>query len=609
MEEQVGLLWHRLVTRLAEPRHPQAAVTLAEIAPRAGILFRALGGDGGLQVQAAEAVAHGARRRWLQRLAGSGRVAHLAWRDAEALRLPPRIDLFPERGLNRDLYLWLAALAAFSTSGGDWFRDSQARTREILDRFPGLAGRYRRLVAAHLAQRPDPAGLAADEGEQERVLRAALGDPGSQSRLPLASRPPAPVPLWLHPTPPTVPQAGAETGGDDPEAHGGASKDARQRRRRRARRAREPGKDRGLITIRMENILTLGDYQQLDRGSEEEEDLERAAQAADALDELSVARDGGRVASRLRLDLDLPGAAADDLVIGEGILTPEWDHRSRRLIPDHCRIVPMLARDAEPRPLPQELSPTARRLRAQFQILLPARTWRSAQPDGAEIDLDAYLRFRTDRAAGLHPEGERLYLDRVQGARDLACLLLADLSLSTDTWVDDERRVIDVIRESLYLFAEALAATGDRFAVYGFSSRRRDPVRVHRIKAFDEAYGDVIRGRIQAIRPGYYTRMGAAIRHAQGLLAEEPAGRRLLLLLSDGKPNDLDRYEGRYGIEDTRHAVAEARRAGVHPFCVTIDPEGGDYLPYLFGSQGYMVIRRPQELPRKLPGLYLRLTR
>jgi nitric oxide reductase NorD protein len=103
--------------------------------------------------------------------------------------------------------------------------------------------------------------------------------------------------------------------------------------------------------------------------------------------------------------------------------------------------------------------------------------------------------------------------------------------------------------------------------------------------------------------------MGAALRYARRLLEAEPAERRLLLLLSDGKPNDLDRYEGRYGIEDTRQAVRAARQGGIQPFCVTVDARGNDYLPYLFGSGGYVVIRDPRELPRKLPLLYARLTR
>jgi len=607
MEEQVGQLWHRLITRAARDRYPGAAVSLSDLGSTLGILFRALGGDGGLRVEAAQATEHAARRHLLQRIAGTGEKAELAWRDDEFLRLPAIIDLFPVASLNRDLYLWLAALAARDSGGVEpWLARNQRLSREALKRWPGLVARYRRLVAAHLAQRPDPRTLPGEQAAQERAVRAALAHPGSVERLPVAIRPPWPVPLWLHPSPPG--SAGCEAPrGDGAAADRGASKDLNDRRRRSAQRARLPQKDRGLITIRMENLLTWGELTQVDRGSEENEDLEQAAELARDIDSFAVSRDGESLAQRLRFDLDLPSAACDDQVLGEGTLLPEWDWKRQALLPQRCRVVPMQAKDAAPCALPRHLAPSARRLRAQFEQLRPARTWRRAQPDGAEIDLDAYLRFAADRAAGQLRGDGALYRELRSGARDLACLLLADLSLSTDTYVDDRHRVIDVIRDSLYLFAESLSATGDPFALYGFSSRKRDPVRFHCIKGFDQPYDAGARGRIGAIKPGYYTRMGAALRHARALLEPQPAERRLLLLLSDGKPNDLDRYEGRYGIEDTRHAVQEARRAGLQPFCVTIDEKGNDYLPYLFGSGGYLVTRRPQELPRKLPMLYARL--
>jgi len=181
--------------------------------------------------------------------------------------------------------------------------------------------------------------------------------------------------------------------------------------------------------------------------------------------------------------------------------------------------------------------------------------------------------------------------------------------LSTDAWVSSEARVIDVIRDSLLLFGEALMATGDRFALCGFSSVKRSNVRFHRLKDFDQRFDDRARGRIMAIKPGYYTRLGAAIRHATTILEKQTAARRILLILSDGKPNDLDLYDGRYGIEDTRVAIVEARSHGIVPFCVTIDREGASYLPHLFGPAGFAVIRQPDELPARLPMFYAQLTR
>ena len=252
---------------------------------------------------------------------------------------------------------------------------------------------------------------------------------------------------------------------------------------------------------------------------------------------------------------------------------------------------------------------TARRLRSQFEALAPAKVWLKGQFDGTELDLDACVQFSADRIGGLQAREQGLYKAHQYRDRDLACLLLADLSLSTDAYASDHARVIDVIRDTLFLFSEALSATGDRFALYGFSSLKRENIRFHVLKEFEHKYNAEVRGRIQAIKPGFYTRMGAAIRHSSQLLAKQAATQRLLLILTDGKPNDLDQYEGRYGVEDTRVAIHEARQMGLRPFCVTIDEKGSSYLPHLFGVNGYVVIRKPEELPRELPMLYAQLTR
>ncbi len=611
MEEKVGEFWHRFITRVAQTRHPEAAVTLDEVGRTVGILFRALGGDGGLQVEVAHATAHGARRNLLHRIAGDATKVALAWRDDQSLRLPAVIDYFPTSQLNRDLYLWLAALAVGDHQDEEpWIGKNQRLTLQTLRDFPGIRPRYERLVAAHLAQRIEPDYRLEAETIQEAAICQALQHPGSVDKLPAAKRPPQPVPLWLHPFPPiAAPTSAAESSDEGGSRTQGEIKELEEAGSRRAERAEKPEtRNRGLVTIRMENIFTWGNFLKLDRDSEENDDLQSAADAAKDMDVMSVSPDARASAGKLRFDLDLPAASEDDLVLHEGILLPEWDYKKRRLQPDLCRIVPMLAAKAEPIPLPDSLRKTARRLRAQFQQLAPARIWHRAQQDGSEIDLDAYLRFSTDRATGHAATSDGLYKDLRTGSRDLACLLLADLSLSTDTWIDNHSRVIDVIRDSLFLFAESLSATGDRFSIYGFSSRKRDPIRFHQIKTFEENYNAAIRGRINAIKPGYYTRMGAAIRQGAQLLKDQDSERRLLMILTDGKPNDLDKYEGRYGIEDTRKAIREARELDLQPFCVTIDTKANDYLPHLFGSGGYVVIRKPSQLPKELPLLYARLT-
>lgn len=610
MEEFVGKLWHDWVTKAAGGSHPQAAVKLAEVEKTAGILFRAFGGDPGLKVAAATAESHGARRGWLQRLAGSGERAALARRDAETLRLPPEIAVFPDKALNRDLYLWLAALAACdSAPRRSWLLRNQAASQAALAAYPGLRPRYERLVAAHLAGRLAPDKLPPDEAAQEEAIRRALREPGSVEGLPpltsRKSRPPQPVPLWLLATPDAAGER-AEGGGEQLPPEGSGQAGGEQEAHRAERVETPDNKNAILLSFRAESLPTWAEYVRVNRAYDDDPDP-NARDVARDLDRLSLIRDGQTSVSRVKFDLDLPSAAEDDTPLGPGIPLPEWDYRKSRMLADYCRLQPMIAAQASPAALPEALAATARRLRGQFAALAPQRRWLKAQPDGPELDIDACVRNRGDAAAGRTPETGG-FLAQARCERDLACLLLADLSLSTDAWISDSHRIVDVIRDSLLLFAEAMTATGDRFGIYGFSSLRRQNIRFHLLKDFAGRYDAAARGRILALKPGYYTRMGAAIRQSARILAEQPAGRRLLLLISDGKPNDLDLYDSRYGIEDTRMAVYEARRLGLTPFCVTIDREAGAYLPYLFGPAGFCVIRKPEELPRRLPLLYAQLT-
>ncbi len=611
MEEWVGGIWDRFITRVARREHPDASVSLHEMERTVGVLYRAFGGSSGVRVVAASETRHGARRRMLERIAGSGEKRAQASVDGETLRLPEAIALFPERELNRDLYVWLAVLAASDTPAGsdDWFVRNQGLSRDVLARHPALAPRYRRLVDAVLAARPRPDALPADEAAAEAAVRAALEVPGSVAVLPSCRRSPATVPLWLH--------APAQSGlpgkrhNDAQGSPGGASRQERgDGKRRAAERVTMPErKSPFLLPFRAESLLSWAEFVRVNRDIDDDENPD-AGRAADDLEKLTLADNvEANPASRIRFDLDLPAGAEDDIVLDDGLLLPEWDWRRQTLRDDYCRLQTMTARDASAVPLPPHLRRTGARIRRQLACLAPARSWLKAQPDGEEIDIDACVRGHADRVAGIATARPASFLALQRQERDLACLVLADLSLSTDAWISDSHRVIDVVRDSLLLFGEALAATGDRFAMYGFSSLKRSLVRFHEIKTFEDRFDNAVRGRIAAIKPGYYTRLGAALRRATMLLGSQPARLRPLIIISDGKPHDIDQYEGRYGIEDTRMAVIEARRQGLKPFCITIDREGEDYLPHMFGPAGYTVVRQPEELALRLPQLYAQLTR
>ncbi|WP_421535328.1 nitric oxide reductase activation protein NorD [Pseudomonas marginalis] len=604
LEEWVGSAWHRFITRRASVDFPHARVELVDRQRSLAVLFRALGGASGIALEAASERDLLLRRNLLMRIAGTCKHAPLASCDGNRLRLPSSLAVYPTVALNRELYRWLALLAAHAGPMTHWARDNQRWTWLLLQRYPALLPSYQRLVDAHITLRPDPASLSPAEAALEKALCKALREPGSVRHLPRSERAAWPLPLWLYPPLHLdTPQAlDLEDDGDDLATPSGEQQGAPKR----AGRVDDHSRDGGLLVVRLENLFSWTEHVDLDRWADDSEDPD-AARVAEDLDQLSLSRQRVRKSGGLTLHLDLPPADVDDIPLGEGIKLPEWDYRQQCLRPGFVNLQLMQPRADAPQPLPARLLGPAQRLRRQFQQLRTDRQWLRRQPQGAELDLQAWVDFQAQRQHGACTE-RGLYQEQRHTRRDLACLLLADLSMSTDAHLNDEQKVIDVIRDSLLLFGESLDGLGDAFALYGFSSLRRHQVRLHQLKAFEHAYDDRTRGCIQALKPGYYTRMGAAIRQATQLLGACKQRRKLLLLLTDGKPNDLDLYEGRYGVEDTRQAVVEARRQGLIPFCITIDRQAGDYLPYMFGAHGYTLIRQPEQLPLRLPQLYRQLT-
>lgn len=251
------------------------------------------------------------------------------------------------------------------------------------------------------------------------------------------------------------------------------------------------------------------------------------------------------------------------------------------------------------------------RLRRTFQALRPEGRERvRGLPDGDELDIDRVVRGVVEgRVTG--ERSERVYERSLPERRDVAVAFLLDMSSSTNeaTAAGGKRRVIDVEKEALIVVAEALHAIGDPFAIYGFSGYGREHVAFYVAKEFRDGWDDRARERVGRISFKMENRDGAAIRHATRKLMAEPARSRLLFLLSDGKPLDCgcDHYYDRYAQEDTRTALREARRLGVHPFCITVDPTGPAYLRKMYGDVGYCVIDRVDALPTKIIGVYKRL--
>jgi nitric oxide reductase NorD protein len=281
---------------------------------------------------------------------------------------------------------------------------------------------------------------------------------------------------------------------------------------------------------------------------------------------------------------------------------PEWDYRAAGY-----RAAGATVRQLAPGQGPQEwVEHTLARYRSmldlvrrRFELLRAQRVRVRQQLDGEEIDLEAYIDSYANFRAGL-PMAQALYQSTRPVERNLAIMLLIDISGSTDAWISADKRVIDVEREALLLVSIALQGMAEPYSILAFSGEGPHGVTVRPVKTFDEAYSHDIARRIAALEPEHYTRAGAAIRHATAALMQQAARHRLLLLLSDGKPNDIDDYEARYGVEDMRQAITEARLQGVNPFCLTIDRQAANYLPAIFGVQHYALLPKPELLPTVL---------
>lgn len=614
-EETIGNLWHDMAHGLgADATYPDAAVAFADVRGSLSVLLRALGADPAIEMEEAPATLVTHRRSASRKLGAEREKHHRATFDGSRLRLPPEMATFPETSLNRAAYFWLTALAAFVKVPPSSFDQGAQDCAEIAANVdaadlayaacPGLREAFNAMRTFALATRPT-LRLLGPEAEIEQAVRAHLKGTRTALQSP-ASGPSyktfAPVPFWLSLSPATN-GASAEKAADEASAPPPMAATTTRKLGERKDRDEANRKD-SFILHRFESILSWVESMNLNRSVDDDDD-ENAQKAADDQDNITLSKVDKRAATRLRLHLDLSPADADHEKLAGVFTYPEWNHRSQSYMDGHCRVL-----DAPALPDPTDtFTPNAARIREvrrQFETLRPRRVLRPRQVDGTELDLDALITARTDLIA-TGQGSDRIWQASRQIDRDLAVAFLIDTSRSTEAAVGDTC-VIDVGREALCALATGIDAAGDQLGIWGFSSLRRDRVFLTRCKGFEAPMSAQITANICALRPGHYTRLGTAIRHTSAMLAEQPATRKLLIVLTDGKPNDLDHYEGQHGVEDSRMAVREARRAGQSLHAVIIDEDGQDWFARIFGRGGFSLLPNPARLTRALPDIYRTLT-
>ncbi len=293
-------------------------------------------------------------------------------------------------------------------------------------------------------------------------------------------------------------------------------------------------------------------------------------------------------------------------------LYPEWDYSGQHYRPDWVSVYEHLHSSGDAAYIDKLLAKhhaLAKRLKKIIDLLKPQHKVRVRyQEEGSELDLDIAIRSLIDLKCGITPD-PRINMSHRHDGRSIAVSLLIDLSASLGDVPDGcAQSKLELGQEAVSLLAWAIEQMGDPFAIGGFHSNTRHEVRYLHFKGYKEHWDFKVKARLAAMEAGYSTRMGAAMRHAGHYLAHQEADKKLLLVLTDGEPSDIDVKDPRHLIEDARIAVRELDRKGIYTYCINLDPKADEYVADIFGNH-YTVIDNIQRLPERLPQLFLALTR
>jgi nitric oxide reductase activation protein len=290
----------------------------------------------------------------------------------------------------------------------------------------------------------------------------------------------------------------------------------------------------------------------------------------------------------------------------------EWDYLIGRERPAWCTLLEKAAVEGDPRRVDEilarneDLVNRVKYLVKAVQVQRPVRL--KKRLDGDRLDLDACINATIDLRTKVSPD-PRVHAILGRQQRDLSVLVLLDLSQSTnDPVANAGTTVLNLAREATVLLADAMARIGDSFAIHGFCSNGRHDVGYFRFKDFDRPYGELAKSRLAGMTGQLSTRMGTALRHAGAYLHERRAHKKLILLVTDGEPSDIDVHDAQYLMFDARKAVEENNRHGIFTYCMSLDPKADRYVSRIFGQRNYMVLDQLRRLPEKLPMLYMRVT-
>lgn len=596
-------------------------------------------------------------------VAGTFAGRHVALRPAElsggslagVLLLPSQVALSEEPGLNRDLFFVRAAIAGAGVGeevAGEKEPGTLARAVRhalaLAAEHPGFAERVAASAHLELETRPRADELPEHEQPLEVLRQAALlqlvtcdgeqqveadaftralahyrGVDAASTRAPersfwhrlmrsRAASDVGPGPLLLLGGPLTPTDRDDALGAAAAMEEGGVAEDALEHEApvrdhvRETTLEEDPYKE-NMPSHSFEKIDFADNHDGGFRKVDGHDDMDEQAESLEGVDLREMIRGGPEVQTIYSAEIGDVGEIPDVMNVqpGEqGVTYDEWDERRKLYRRDWVTLYPTLIDQRSPDfglALSRDLKATTRHAIGALEVRRTERIRRTRQLDGDEVDLDGVVEEYAERLRGGAPPG-RLYVRSPRLERDVATCLLLDLSLSADSWVQD-KRVLDVELAAACVLGEVAEAFEDQLQILAFASNTRNLCRTWTVKDWREPWLTG-RARLGTLKPQGYTRIGPAVRHATAQLEAHPAKRKHLLLVTDGKPTDFDRYEGGHGIHDVAWAVREARRAQVTVHALGIDPRAASILPTMFGPGGWRVLRHIADLPAALVRAY-----
>jgi len=590
-EESMGKVWDKYLNKKVHKLHHDAQVDFEEISNALTIFHRLLGGEKAKELRITDKRTLNISRTLLEKLSFLGKEFFLTWQDDNSLYLPSSLAYFNTKEENEMLYYWLVAMAInINKDNANILYQNRKATEYLIKKYSGFKLFHKNAIK----QLTDKYEALSYIKSLENVKQEDLLDAH-------------PNPLWIYPSALTLKKANStENEEEEPTHQEGQEKSEELQMKKQTEQIDDKHETDGFLAFLPESLMSIFEQVNVDRCEDDSFD-EDALYHAEDLDEITIGQKQANLSARIKMDLEL---RVDETIIyplGKGHYVDEWDYKKGDYLKNYARILPHVTMNVMPITLPSRLTKTVRKIHRELDLLKLDRIKNDKLPYGDEIDIDSWIEYTSHQDKSMHHQ--KFYTTYERKTRDMATLLLADISLSTEGGITQEIRIIDVIKDALMVFGEALEKLEDKFAIYTFSSLQNKKVYFHIIKNFKDKYNDLIRGRIDTIKPEYYTRMGAAIREATKILDKQQSSNKLLLIVSDGKPNDEDRYDGRYGIEDTKKAIEEIKKKGITPFCITVDLDAKEYLSYLFGRDGYAVVRDGQKLPKVLTDVYINLTK